>query len=266
MKTHEITTLKLENLVPNEDNPNQMDEPTLLKLCESIQEIGFTEPIMVAPIEDQTGKYRIVSGHHRHKACKELGYLEAPCIILKDWDRAKQDIEMVRANIIRGKMNPEKFIKLYDTYADTYGEELLQQMMGFTDESALKEIKKQIKKGLPKNIQQQLQKAEEGKEIGSVEDLTKTVSDLMADYGESVPYNFIHFNHGGKKHIMQRCDEELWETIDKLYKGCEKQGMDSGKVIRILFRQWERVVFLEKLPDRLTEEAIDNIEEQEGGN
>ena len=263
MEIKKAVLIKTDDLVPNPDNPNVMSEEQLTKLCEQISEYGFTEPLMVGPADK--GKHEIIAGHHRHKAAIALGLAKVPCIIYENWDKDKRDVVMLRMNIVKGDLNPQKFMKLFDKFANQYGEKLAQEMIGFTDKDAFNEIKKQLKAGLPKDVQKKLEKAEENKEIGTVEDLTKTVSDLLADYGESVPYNFVHFNHGGKQHIMQRCDDELWKTISLFYKGCEAEGIDSMMVFKILMKGWEDVVFRRQKPQRLKDAEKNEGVETEGG-
>jgi ParB/RepB/Spo0J family partition protein len=50
----------------------------------SIKEVGLVEPIMVFPQKKQPGHYLIMDGHLRYHALKELGIMEADCIVSHD--------------------------------------------------------------------------------------------------------------------------------------------------------------------------------------
>lgn len=52
------------------------------KLVESINKVGFVEPLTVIPSEEEEGKYEIINGQHRYMAGKKLGMSEFPVIIL----------------------------------------------------------------------------------------------------------------------------------------------------------------------------------------
>lgn len=236
--------IALKSLVPNEDNPNQMTEKQLNKLCKQILDYGFTEPLMVATRDD--GKYDIISGHHRFAACRHLGMSKVPCIVYDGWDDAKKEVAMVRMNVVKGKFNPEKFMKIFDRHAREHGEKIVKDMMGFADEGAFEDIKRQIKSSLPKPVREKVEEAEKEKEISTVDELTKVVSDIMSDFGETVPYDYIHFTHGGKDHIMQRADEELWITLKRFYMGVETEGVDPMQVLKFVFEGWEDIVFKRK--------------------
>ena len=50
----------------------------------SIKEVGMVEPLLVHPQEGGDGTYRLLDGHLRFCALKELGETEADCIIAND--------------------------------------------------------------------------------------------------------------------------------------------------------------------------------------
>lgn len=241
MKIQNPVMISVDDLVPNAGNPNSMTEKQLNKLCEQILEYGFTEPLMVGGA-GADGKYEIISGHHRHKAARELGMSEVPCIVYEDWDEKKREVAMIRMNIVKGRLNPEKFMKLFNGYANEYGESVAKDLMGFADEGAFEEIKKQMKKGLPPEVKQKIEKMEKDKEIESVEELTQVVSEIMSEHGDTVPCDFVHFKHGGKGHIMQRTDDALWSEIRKFYQAVEAHNLDSVPVLKLIFKDWEDIV------------------------
>ena len=95
-----IISLNIADLVPSEDNFYSTDDVADLKL--SIEIFGVNENLIVKPISG--GKYKILSGHRRHKACTELvtegksEFAYVPCAIQKERDDIKERILMIIMN------------------------------------------------------------------------------------------------------------------------------------------------------------------------
>lgn len=73
-----IEMIKREDLIPYSNNPKQHPEEQVKKIANSIQEYGFTVPLVVN--QDNT----IIAGHGRYKAAKLLDLDELPCIKRSD--------------------------------------------------------------------------------------------------------------------------------------------------------------------------------------
>lgn len=96
----------------NDYNPNSVAPPEMRLLEHSINEDGYTQPI-VAWNDD--GKMEVIDGFHRHRVGKEsktvsariLGYL--PCVIVNDsrTDRNDRIASTIRHNRARGKHKVE---------------------------------------------------------------------------------------------------------------------------------------------------------------
>ena len=82
-------------------NPNVQEEKTYKKLIQSIKENGFTCPILVREINENT--YQIIDGEHRWRACIELGYEVMKCEIIKEVDEAMAKMLTIALNNIRGQ-------------------------------------------------------------------------------------------------------------------------------------------------------------------
>jgi DNA modification methylase len=73
---YEMKTVRLSDLKPHPKNPRVHPDKMLKKLCSSIQEFGFTSPVLV------DADYRILAGHARCKAAEKLGIEEVPAVVL----------------------------------------------------------------------------------------------------------------------------------------------------------------------------------------
>jgi ParB family transcriptional regulator, chromosome partitioning protein len=74
-----VTTLPLESVIPNPNQPRKYFDPVALEeLAASIRERGVMEPIIVRPMD---GHYEIVAGERRYRASKLAGLKEVPVVI-----------------------------------------------------------------------------------------------------------------------------------------------------------------------------------------
>lgn len=109
MKTNlNIVTRKLDELIPADYNPRkelQPGDPEFEKLVNSIDELGFVEPIIIN--SDNT----VIGGHQRIKVLKYLGYTETQCV-LTDLDKTKEKALNIALNKIAGEWDNDKLAKL----------------------------------------------------------------------------------------------------------------------------------------------------------
>lgn len=92
----ELQYVPIESIKPNAYNPNRQSDREFELLCRSIEEDGFTQPILV---QEETKE--IVDGEHRWRACKALGWTEIP-VIFTHMTQAQQMIATLRHNRARG--------------------------------------------------------------------------------------------------------------------------------------------------------------------
>ncbi len=97
------------------DQPRyQFDEESLQELMKSIEELGLLSPIKVRTITD--GRYKIIYGNRRYKACKTLGKASIPCIVSNVTDEMEIYLEQIAENLTREGFSPieeaEAFNKL----------------------------------------------------------------------------------------------------------------------------------------------------------
>jgi len=134
----------------------------------------------------------------------------------------------VRANVIHGDMDPDKFLSLYNELADKYGAEAMQQLLGYSDSKAFQKLVSGVKKGMKKALPKELQAAfdDAAKEVKTVEDLSKIIQSLFQRYGETVSQSFMVFSHGGKNHIYISMSPSMKKAMEKVVEYCRKSGED----------------------------------------
>ena len=80
----ELMNLRLERLQDAPWNPNRMDDVTLKRLIESLTRYGMVQNLVVRPLGK--GSYEVLSGNQRLKVLRDLGYSEAPCVVVEVGD------------------------------------------------------------------------------------------------------------------------------------------------------------------------------------
>jgi len=91
----EIQYMPITDIKPNEYNPNRQNEHDFELLVKSMEEDGFTQPIICLP--DRT----IVDGEHRWRAAETLGFTEIPVVIV-EMTPEQMRIATLRHNRARG--------------------------------------------------------------------------------------------------------------------------------------------------------------------
>jgi ParB family chromosome partitioning protein len=82
--SEKILLIPLENIVANVNQPRRyFNEDSLKELGDSIKEKGVIAPILVKKLAD--GKYKIIAGERRYRACQLIGEKNIP-VIIKDLD------------------------------------------------------------------------------------------------------------------------------------------------------------------------------------
>lgn len=95
-----VIPIHVENLIPSAENFYTVEDVSELK--NSIEMFGVIQPLAVKPLEG--GKYRIIAGHRRHRACTELvaegktDYEYVPCGIQAERDEIKERIMLIMTN------------------------------------------------------------------------------------------------------------------------------------------------------------------------
>jgi hypothetical protein len=249
----EYVELKINLLDDSDWNPNRMKDKEFNRLVKEIEESGMIDPLQVTPIED--GRYRIIGGHHRKKACQLLGYQTIPCVVLSDpkWkDEERQKLETVRLNAIKGSMNGEKMLALYQEVASKYGNDAVADMMGFTDDDAFRKIIGQAKKairdaGLPKEAEDELD--DRAKDAKSLDNLAEIIHQIHLKYGATLNQHFIYFDWGGKKNLYVEVNSKAFKAVEKMMTEVRKSKIDAGDFFEALAKNWKEAVDIDDCGD-----------------
>lgn len=227
--TFEIIDIK--KIKVNSFNPNKMEDDKFNLLIGNIKEVGMNDPLQVVKTKNE---YLIVDGEHRYQACKLIGIDKIPCIVV---ELAKEDdikFQNMRTTLIRGKLDPVKFAKLYDDLSKKYGEEITKEMMGFVTDAEFERIYQAVKQELPEELRGKLEDAKE--EIKSIDGLAQILNGLFNKYGGTLQYNYMFFDYGGKKQIMIKCSQILWHNVEKITQMCEVEKKDINTIMEKLIK------------------------------
>ena len=119
-----VVELPLDSIIPDPNQPRKtFDEGKLQELAESIKQHGLLQPILVCPIGD--GKYQIVHGERRWRACRLAGLTSIKAEVRELDDKQKMEIQLIE-NLQREDLNPleeaEMFHRLINEFGYTHEE------------------------------------------------------------------------------------------------------------------------------------------------
>jgi hypothetical protein len=228
--------IPLDLIDPTPDNPNEMSEAEFNMLADNIETVGLVDALFVRQLPN--GRYRLIGGNHRFEVLKVLGFTEAECTINNDpeFDEDQEKFQVLRMNVIRGKLSPDKFMKMYQSMSQKYADEVLAESFGFVNEDEFRKLIGQVKSSLPSEMQSEFQQASQ--ELKTIDDLSKLLNRLFTTYGDTLPYGYMLLDFGGKESIWLRMSNETKKALLEIGKMCvtEKRTMDSilGGMIQLM--------------------------------
>ena len=90
----QVCWLSLSCIVPNPDQPRkEFSEASLMELANSIRQFGLLQPITVR--DSQNGRYEIIMGERRFRACQMLGQTHIDAIVLPATSRESAMMALV---------------------------------------------------------------------------------------------------------------------------------------------------------------------------
>lgn len=264
-KTESLLRLRkcpLSLMVKNERNPNKMGPREFDLLCDNFNRTGWTDPALARPFDlkalekvvakcgddeekivaqmiKQDLKVKIVGGHHRYDAGFFLGMEYGPVTVIMDpeFGEDQETFQLVRMNVIRGKMDPQAFVHLVSNLSGKYAEDVLQDAFGFADEAEFKRLIATTAKALPdKYLQEKFKEA--AKEIKTIDGLAKLLNEMFTKYGDTLPYGFMVFDHGGQRSMWLRIEGKTMKALDVIGDICvdKKRTVDAvvGTVLQLI--------------------------------
>ena len=152
-----LLNLKIDKIVTNSNQPRKyFDNGKMSELKDSIKNSGLLQPITVRKISN--GKYEIVAGERRYRACRELGMESIPVIEMNVGDARGYELSVLE-NIQRENLNPieeaESYLMLMEVYG--YTQEKLSEKLGKTRSSVSNKMR--ILK-LPASVKEMVEKGE----------------------------------------------------------------------------------------------------------
>lgn len=119
--TEEFQHLKLTDLQPDPDQPRKsFDAASMDELTQSIRERGVDTPILVCPLPNKPGKYRIVFGERRWRASKAAGRPTIPARIRVMTEAQIAEAQLVE-NAQRADMLPMEEAHAFDNLRAKFG-------------------------------------------------------------------------------------------------------------------------------------------------
>lgn len=114
-----VLEVSVESLVPNQRQPRtSFDEQSLDDLAASIREHGLLQPILVRPIAE--GKYEVIAGERRLRACKRAGLHQVPVIVRAAGAQTSLELALIE-NLQREDIGPLESARAYRQLAEEFG-------------------------------------------------------------------------------------------------------------------------------------------------
>ena len=114
-----VLKLNINDIEPNREQPRKsFDDDAVSELADSIAQHGLIQPIVVTPLSN--GRYSIVAGERRWRACRIAGLNEVPVIVK---DASKQELMEIALieNLQREDLNPVEEAFGYRSLIDSFG-------------------------------------------------------------------------------------------------------------------------------------------------
>lgn len=114
--TADILRIPMEMIEPNPFQPRMsFDQEALEDLASSIRTLGLIQPVTVRRVAD--GRYQIISGERRFKACRMVGMEDIPAYIRDTNDQGMLEMAIVE-NLQRENLDPIELALSYQRLID----------------------------------------------------------------------------------------------------------------------------------------------------
>lgn len=118
-KDGRLREIGIDAVEPNPRQPRQVvNDEKLGELAGSIKEHGIVQPIVVRPLAG--GKYQLIAGERRWRACRELGMQKIPAVIREYGDLEAAAVALIE-NVQRENLNPLEEARAYRILMEDFG-------------------------------------------------------------------------------------------------------------------------------------------------
>lgn len=125
-----IKMVDIDKVVANDYNPNKVAPPEMKLLKHSIEEDGYTQPI-VTYYDKKNDQYIVVDGFHRYRCAKEYFHLKKVPIVTIDKNLSNRMASTIRHNRARGTHQIADMSKIVlDLTSCGWSEEEISQHLG----------------------------------------------------------------------------------------------------------------------------------------
>jgi ParB family transcriptional regulator, chromosome partitioning protein len=102
LQMHELKSLMVSSIRPNDENPRQIfTEEELKRLSASIETEGILVPVVVVPDDQTEDRYVLVDGERRWKCARELGLERIPAVIAGRLNKQQNLLHMFNIHMVR---------------------------------------------------------------------------------------------------------------------------------------------------------------------
>jgi hypothetical protein len=110
-----MQSIKISKLKGNPSNPRVLRDEKFIKLKASIE--AFPDMLQKRPIvavTDKDGKYMVLGGNMRLKACADLGMKEVPVILADEWTEEQRREFIIKDNVGFGEWDWDQLANEWD--------------------------------------------------------------------------------------------------------------------------------------------------------
>ena len=251
-----------DKFIPNDWNPQTMDQPTFTRLCREIRETSFSDALTV--IDQEDGTYLILGGYHRWRAAQHEGIDKLPALVKPKgkWSEDYQKFVTVRLNVLKGEIDPEKFIALKNSLHGRYNEEVMQDMFAMMDQKYYKKLVGKVGRSLKGLVSDQKQKEFEARAqtAETVNDLSQILGEILNEKGHTLSQGYMVFSFGKKTHIYVEMTSPVVRQMHRVLDYCEASGVNLNEFMLPLIGE-----FAEKAENGLIDLVLNSPEPEEDG-
>lgn len=221
--------VSLDLIDPHPDNPNKLSGRAFDLLVDNFERVGMTENVVVRAMPN--GRFQMTSGHHRDQAARYLGFTEIPCAIIDDpeFDDEAAAFQLVRMNVIKGKMDPSGFFNLYSKLSEKYTTDVMQELFGFAEQAEFQKLIKQSAKALPPDLQEKFKEA--AKEVKTIDGLSKLLNEMFTKHGDSLPFGYMVFDYGGQRNVWLQSSKKTMDAVTAIGALCRENNRTADDVL-----------------------------------